>query len=337
MKKGFSILTAALAACLVVVYFVPMWSINLEAPQYPEGLGMKIWIHKLGGDINTINGLNHYIGMQKIEEDSIPELKLMPWFLGLLIILGGVAAWLRKKWFFAAWVSVFAILGVTAGYDFWAWEYDYGHNLNPTAAIRIPGMSYQPPLLGSKQLLNFTAHSYPDIGGVIIMGTGIMLVLMVLYLYIPRLNKAFGLLLLAATGGLVSCSSEPVPIQYGRDSCIRCRMIITDTRFGTEIVTKKGKVLYFDSIECLMRYYQSDRCDKTQTGHIMITDASAPGALIPAEQSAYLISENYPSPMGDNLSGFATVQSRDQFLKEYGGQGYSWAELVLKYSEKPKI
>jgi hypothetical protein len=164
MKKGFSILTAALAACLVVVYFVPMWSINLEAPQYPEGLGMKIWIHKLGGDINTINGLNHYIGMQKIEEDSIPELKLMPWFLGLLIILGGVAAWLRKKWFFAAWVSVFAILGVTAGYDFWAWEYDYGHNLNPTAAIRIPGMSYQPPLLGSKQLLNFTAHSYPDIG-----------------------------------------------------------------------------------------------------------------------------------------------------------------------------
>jgi copper chaperone NosL len=114
-------------------------------------------------------------------------------------------------------------------------------------------------------------------------------------------------------------------------------MIITDTRFGTEIVTKKGKVLYFDSIECLMRYYQSDRCDKTQTGHIMITDASAPGALIPAEQSAYLISENYPSPMGDNLSGFATVQSRDQFLKEYGGQGYSWAELVLKYSEKPKI
>ena len=49
-------------------------------------------------------------------------------------------------------------------YDFYMWEYDYGHNLNPHAAIKIPGMAYQPPLIGSKQLLNFNAISMPHIG-----------------------------------------------------------------------------------------------------------------------------------------------------------------------------
>ncbi len=331
MTKGFRLLSAVLATLLVAVYFVPMWSINLEAPQYPEGLGMKIWIHKLGGDIPTINGLNHYIGMQKIEENSIPELTLMPWFLGLLIGMGWLAALLGKRWFFAVWVGLFAALGAVAGYDFWSWEYDYGHNLDPTAAIRIPGMSYQPPLLGSKQLLNFTAHSYPDVGGILILGTGIALVLMMLFLFFRKPVKTAALaiplfLLLSA------CDRGPVAIKYGRDTCIRCRMIIADTRFGTEIVTKKGKVLYFDSIECLMRYSLSPSFSMQKAAHIMITDASAPEKLIPAEKAWYLISEQYPSPMGENLSGFELRSTRDEFLQEYGGEALNWEELVQKYS-----
>jgi len=44
------------------------------------------------------------------------------------------------------------------------WSYDYGHDLDPNAAIKIPGMTYQPPLIGSKQLLNIKATSLPDIG-----------------------------------------------------------------------------------------------------------------------------------------------------------------------------
>ena len=59
--------------------------------------------------------------------------------------------------------------------DFWLWEYDYGHNLNPDAAIVVPGMTYQPPLIGFKQLLNFGAYSYPDIGGWIMFGVALVL------------------------------------------------------------------------------------------------------------------------------------------------------------------
>ena len=57
-------------------------------------------------------------------------------------------------------------LGAAAGLgDFWKWGYDYGHRLDPHAAIKVPGMSYQPPIIGSKQLLNFHATSWPDVGG----------------------------------------------------------------------------------------------------------------------------------------------------------------------------
>jgi copper chaperone NosL len=49
--------------------------------------------------------------------------------------------------------------------DFYCWGYDYGHDLDPEAILKIPGMSYQPPLIGSKQLLNFRATSWPASGG----------------------------------------------------------------------------------------------------------------------------------------------------------------------------
>jgi copper chaperone NosL len=61
------------------------------------------------------------------------------------------------------WIVTFIILGAVGLYDFYMWEYDYGHNLNPQAAIKVPGMAYQPPLIGSKMLLNFNAISMPYI------------------------------------------------------------------------------------------------------------------------------------------------------------------------------
>src|SRR5690606_32423571 len=111
-----------LSLSLILAFFFPVWKIDLEAPQYPEGLGMKIWINKLSGDINTINGLNHYIGMQYIEEDSIPELKYMPYLLGFLILLGIITSFAKRKGLLYTWVVLFAILGVAGAVDFYLWE-----------------------------------------------------------------------------------------------------------------------------------------------------------------------------------------------------------------------
>jgi copper chaperone NosL len=154
---------------LIGVFFTPLWTITLEAPQYPEGIGMYIHIDNVTGhkpnDLRNINGLNHYIGMKEIVPESIPELRIMPWLMAGLIALGLLAAATGIRSLGYAWVILFVLLLIVGLVDFYMWEYDYGHDLNPKAAIRIPGMAYQPPLIGSKKLLNFNASSWPALGG----------------------------------------------------------------------------------------------------------------------------------------------------------------------------
>lgn len=162
-------LLALAASLLLVTYVAPLWHIALKAPQYPEGLGMYIWSSQITGqkpnDLNSINGLNHYIGMKEIVPESIPELRLMPLVVAGLVGLGLLAAlWGRRAGLYA-WTGLFLAGALVGLADFWKWGYDYGHNLNPEAAIKIPGMSYQPPLIGTKQLLNFQATSLPALGG----------------------------------------------------------------------------------------------------------------------------------------------------------------------------
>jgi len=155
---------------LTGVFLFPLWQITLEAAQFPGGLRLNIWINKFSGDegggdiIANINILNHYIGMQKIEPDAIPELKYFPYVIYSMMGLGLVVAFLNKAWGYLAWFIVISILGVLGVYDFYLWMYHYGHNLDPTAPIKVPGMTYMPPLFGEKDLLNFYVKSYPRLG-----------------------------------------------------------------------------------------------------------------------------------------------------------------------------
>lgn len=153
---------------LLLVFLVPMWKIRLEAPQFPEGIDMYIWVNKITGDtestLQNMNILNHYIGMQKIEPDSIPELQYFPYIIIFMSILGVIFGLFGNRKFFMTWIILIIILGVLGIYDFYMWEYNYGHNLDPMAPIKVPGMVYQPPLIGSKYLLNFKAISYPALG-----------------------------------------------------------------------------------------------------------------------------------------------------------------------------
>lgn len=168
MKKQHRIGMAVAALLLAALYILPIWSIELEAPQYPEGIGLDIYINTIQGkqpqDLQNINGLNHYIGMKPIQPDSIPELKFMPPIIGFLMVTGLVVAlWGSRRWVLI-WLLLFIALAIVGLVDFYLWEYDYGHNLNPNAAIKVPGMTYQPPLIGSKKLLNFNAISLPHTG-----------------------------------------------------------------------------------------------------------------------------------------------------------------------------
>ena len=154
---------------LLMLFVYPMWQINLYAPQYPDGVSMHIWINKIGGDspgvLQNINILNHYVGMKYIEPESIPELRYFPYIVIGMALLALFAVAINRRKMYFAWGIIMVFLAAAGLYDFYLWEYDYGHNLSDTAPIKIPGASFQPPLIGKKLILNFVAESYPHIGG----------------------------------------------------------------------------------------------------------------------------------------------------------------------------
>ncbi len=169
MKKLPRILMVLAAASLALLFLFPMWKIYLAAPQYPEGLEMHIWINKIGGNneftLQNFNILNHYIGMEKIDADSFKELKIMPpVIIGFIVSALLLAVFPSKKWTMA-WVAALMIGGIIGLTDFYLWLVKFGTELNPSAPIKVPGMTYIPPFIGAKSLLNFDAFSIPAIGG----------------------------------------------------------------------------------------------------------------------------------------------------------------------------
>ena len=180
LQKWIRLVLLVCAAGLVAVLFVPMWRIDLAAPQYPEGLMLLIYPNNIGGNVDIINGLNHYIGMKTLHTADFMEFTVLPYIIAGFAALFVIIAIAGKRRLLNILFLLFVSFGVLAMYDFWRWEYNYGHNLNPDAAIIVPGMAYQPPLIGYKQLLNFGAYSMPDIGGWIFIGVGVLLFLCVI-------------------------------------------------------------------------------------------------------------------------------------------------------------
>ncbi len=317
---------------LVVVLFTPIWQIDLMAPQYPEGLKLLIYADKLAGNVDIINGLNHYIGMKTLHTDDFVEFKVLPGiilFFALAFIAAGIVG--KKKWVNIL-LILFVAFGVLAMVDFWRWEYDYGHNLDPNAAIIVPGMAYQPPLIGFKQLLNFGAYSIPDVGGWIFVGAGILLLAVVVYEW--RRKKwmvsqtgmpAVMIVILTLTFG--SCSTAPQPLRLGQDSCEHCKMTISDKRFGAEIVSKKGKAFKFDDSQCLLTYLREKEIEKEQVAEIYFTHFISPYELLKAEQTYFLQSPSLKSPMNGNIAAFANEDSLHVMINKYYGNKISWEDL----------
>lgn len=181
---------------LLGLFAFPLWNIELGAPQYPEPLGLDIYIDGIQGqnefDIQNIDGLNHYIGMKTLPKpEDMWEFRVFPLVIGGMAVLGflfGLLGFFNKvsyKWF-VGWFVLMSILGVLGMYDFNAWMIDYGTNLDPKAIMKLANpdgtpMSYKPPLFGHQKMLNFDAYSYPRLGAYL-MFAGMLLTLVAGYL-----------------------------------------------------------------------------------------------------------------------------------------------------------
>lgn len=131
---------------------------------------------------------------------------------------------------------------------------------------------------------------------------------------------------------LTNCSKEPEPINYNKDECAHCMMQITDPKFGSELVTDKGKIYKFDSIECMADYVSSNRGFKID--QLWISDYANPNNLINAETAFYLVSSKIESPMSANLAGFKTEIDRGKFYAELTGQKLNWKDVLSYVNHK---
>jgi copper chaperone NosL len=130
---------------------------------------------------------------------------------------------------------------------------------------------------------------------------------------------------------LVSCSTGPEPIAYGHDGCAYCEMTIMDQRYGTELVTTKGKIFKFDSVECLVKYFKDGEVDQQNVKLVLLTPFNHPETLEDANHSYILHSQGLPSPMGMFLTAFKDEATAKKFQQETGGTIYTWQELLDKF------
>ncbi len=333
MKAISRIMLVLCALALVVVLFVPMWRIELNAPQYPEGLKLMIFTNKLGGNVDIVNGLNHYIGMKTLHTEDFIEFTLLPYIISFFIAVFILVALLNKrKWLYFLFL-LFVSFGVIAMVDFWRWEYNYGHHLNPDAAIIVPGMAYQPPLIGYKQLLNFGAYSVPDMGGWIFVGVGVILLFLVVYEWRSwkklkqkgiAVKTVFAMISLLS---LNSCTSGPEVLKIGKDNCSFCKMTISDNRYGGEIITRKGKTYKFDDSHCLLSFIQSKAVEKKDISAAYFTDFMGEHSLIKADEALLLQSDSFRGPMNGNIAAFSNEDSMKKSAFQYKGAVVSWKQL----------
>ena len=330
------ILVAFASGALISVFFLPAWRIDLFAPQYPEGLTLNIWINGLSGDVDVINGLNHYIGMKHITVGMFPEFKFLPYVVGFFMALGMAVAITGNRKFLLAYLGLTVAGGALAMYDFYKWGYDYGHNLDPTAPIQVPGLTYQPPLFGHKRLLNFDAYSFPHVAGWIVIGAALLAFgVWFAEWYRHRKARKKGIMAMAipfvvCVALLSSCSAQPEPFKYGTDVCYTCKMGIVDPKFGSEIITGKGKVYKFDDVICMNRFLKSGTLEEKDIKKTLVINFEKENEFLDIHKSFFVVGPEINSPMNSHAAGFSTKEAAEKFNTRKLGLILTWQELSGK-------
>ena len=164
------IISAIVAGVLLIgAIFVPLWKMELVAPQYPAGLIMRAYGDRFEGDSSTyyddvreINGLNHYIGMKPIK--PVTEMDLF--VPGLIATIAGVIGvsfigW-KRGWFRAIVIAGVWFLPLFFIIDLQYWLYHYGHTMDPHAALNTG--AFTPKVFGTTQVWNFHSENSFETG-----------------------------------------------------------------------------------------------------------------------------------------------------------------------------
>ncbi|HET8944621.1 MAG TPA: cytochrome C [Dehalococcoidia bacterium] len=179
--EGAWLISAVVASALLVgALFVPLWSMELVAPQYPEGLVMYAYGDHFEGDpdsyyddVREINGLNHYIGMKPIEKVTEMDL-FIPGVIATIIAALAVSfiAW-KRGWFRIAMIAGFWFMPIFFIADLQYWLYNYGHTMDESSALDIE--SFTPKVWGTTKVLNFHSETGFEIGFYLMVGAALII------------------------------------------------------------------------------------------------------------------------------------------------------------------
>ncbi len=172
------------ALLLVLAPLFPLWKITMFAAQFPEGLRLSIYTHKVVGgqggvDLQGINILNHYIGMREISAADFVEMKFIPFALGVFFLIALRTAVFARVGSLVDVTVLFGYFAVFSFAVFWYRMYTYGHQLSPDAPIKV--VAFTPPIFGHQHIANFEVYSYPAAGTFLLLGFGLSLVGLLLY------------------------------------------------------------------------------------------------------------------------------------------------------------
>ena len=150
------VLSLGAALTLFVAARLPYWEMTLKAPQYPQGLKLRVFLDRVEGDTDEVNTLNHYIGVPHIEDGArleravgLPAIFLLAGALVLAPFAG------RRK------LALLAIpaVGFPAGFvlDLLYWMHRLSSDLDPKAPIKLKPFHFV--LAGDSKVGQFMSHT----------------------------------------------------------------------------------------------------------------------------------------------------------------------------------
>lgn len=188
----------AAAGLMIVSIGLPYWGLVLEAPQYPGGLQMRVFVNTMTGDddpkldeVREIDGLNHYIGMKSLYEAAKFERSIALPAVGIMIGLLAIAALWRWRW---AWLLTIPALTFPFVFlaDLGFWMNHYGQNLDPYAPLSSAIQPFTPPILGEGVIGQFKTVAYVDTGWYLILAGSILIAVGILIKLAVRPAKSEG-------------------------------------------------------------------------------------------------------------------------------------------------
>jgi hypothetical protein len=143
---------------LLISIFLPYWHMELEAPQYPNGLFLTAHVNHLSGDVREIDGLNHYIGMRPLGEAASFERTASVWLLIAMVLLVEGAAFVHSKW---AVLLAIPVITFPIGFilDMYYWMREFGLHLNPEAPLSSSVKPFVPTVIGEGGIGQFKTYA----------------------------------------------------------------------------------------------------------------------------------------------------------------------------------